>query len=112
MPDPAVPAVKYRREAREQGAHRSLERALARLHQQMEVVGHQRPREDLQLALANESGEAPNEIRTVLIVVKDRLPIDPPGHYVVQNTGRVEATSARHDSSASQDAAEGGEAVR
>jgi hypothetical protein len=57
----------------------------------VDVIGHQRPGEDLIGAALKSRRDAVKEIPIVGGVSENGLTVQPPGHHVMQEPGRVQA---------------------
>ena len=94
--DPLVPAVEGAGVAREEGPHAPGERARARPHEEMGVVGEEGPGEDGPGALRRHAGEAGDEVRTIRVVAEDGPALEAAHPDMVQGVRGIEAGLAGH----------------
>jgi len=93
---PAVPAVEGPGVAGEERAHAPGQRARPGPHQEVGVIREQGPGVHREGARVRERREPAEEGLAVRVVGKDHAPFQAAHHHVVEGSGGVEASLARH----------------
>jgi len=94
---PPMAAVEDARVPREEGPHAPGEGAGARPDQEMEMVWEEGPRVDRERPYLDQACHPAHEVVPIPVVPEDRLSIQSPGHYVVEDPGGIEAWATRHN---------------
>ena len=96
MPHTMMPAVEGARVPGEETPHAPGQRALPGAHEEMGVIGEERPRVDSPGAGLDQAGHAGDEVRAVRIIPEDAAPLEPPHHHVMQRLRGIQPGSTGH----------------
>jgi hypothetical protein len=93
---PPMAAVEGPRVPREEGPHVPGERAGACPDQEMEMVWEESPRVDRERPYLDQACHPAHKVIPIPVVSEDRLSIQSPGHYVLEDPGGIETWATRH----------------
>jgi hypothetical protein len=96
MAAPSMAAVELTRMASHESMHGAGETRPSRSKKQVEVVRNESPGIEQNSAPLDHPTQASHESVPVGVVSEDARPLDAPGHYVMENTGRVESWASWH----------------
>jgi hypothetical protein len=96
MPVAGMAAIEVDYITGEELAHAGGERLLDCPHQEMEMVGQERPSVDGKISPLAEIREAAQEVLPVAIVLEDPGPFDPSADYMMQGSRGIEARLTGH----------------
>jgi hypothetical protein len=82
--------------ARVQTPHDARQRTGLGLEHEVNVVGHQRPRETARTADRENARHAVDEVLPIVGILEQRPAVETADHHVVGERGTIEADSARH----------------
>jgi len=82
---------------REESPHHRSNRDVAGAQKQVKMVGDQHPGVTECFGLSQDTAQAVDEVRPILIILEYRLPADSSSYHMVQCSGSVYAGSAWHD---------------
>lgn len=70
--------------------------AVPRSRQEMDVVGDQRPGEDIEIGTTATGRQALHEVGAIVIIAKDATTLDSTSNHMMEDTGGVEPGGTRH----------------
>jgi hypothetical protein len=91
----AVSAVEGDSVARQQPTQQRGQRHDPSAENQVDMIGHERPRVEVGVAATQETCQTLQEVGSIAIITEDKTTLDTTGNDVVKRTGRIEARSAR-----------------
>ncbi len=97
MPGPLVAPVERPGVPGEERPHAPGEGSAAGSDQEVEVVREEGPGIHPEGSPRCEALQSAHEVRPVPVIPEDHLPIQPPGHHVVEDAGGIEAGATGHN---------------
>jgi hypothetical protein len=94
--DPPMPQIELTSVPRPESCHQPRERHRTRAHDEMDVIGHQRPRKTGEPLLGDEPSQPIGEVLSVRIILKDDPALNCAQHDMVNSTRTIETSLSGH----------------